>query len=249
MANFIDNVEKLLRVKTDNQLREFILNLAYRTAEDEQEKFLTLLINQKINIQKDIKSIFNPKKALNRVIELNKNVKEYSIEAYDIGGRYQEKYDIKNDDGFCSEYYHCYSDAVRLLEQGYFYEASKAFDLLYEIIYNFNKYNDMNDYGSFYFEIFVDEGMIEIDLNKMKSLRGYSALMSPKRDDSIYSKIFEMILDSYGKATIKSIINAGSTPIPDIENVLNKWISFLRSLSNPKTDKLIAEADELLRQL
>ncbi|MCL2060053.1 MAG: hypothetical protein FWH01_13555, partial [Oscillospiraceae bacterium] len=193
-----------------------------------------LLENKKIIISKHNTNDFDVKKIMQRIEDLNKNVEDYSIEAY-----YYESYEwydddrgdgwhIESDGGFSNEYYRCYNGAVSILEHGFYQEASDAFDLLDQTIEKFDSWNENNDGGAFYFETLIEEGWIEINLPNLQAFKGYSLLMArPKNINDVWEKIFASLLEFKGHIVFNDILHAGTEPIPDMNATLDSWVSFL----------------------
>ena len=169
MKNFSERVESLLIVKSANELKAFVRKIASKIPEMMQEEFLVLLENKRVVISKSNNGgAFSVEGILERISELLENVEEYDIEAYYYDNWDDEGYQIESDDGFCAEFYACYSGAVSLLECGYYEAAAKAFSMLSETIERFDAYNENND-CAIYVETFIDEGELYIELGNVET--------------------------------------------------------------------------------
>jgi hypothetical protein len=232
MADFNDRVESILHAKSLNELRSFILKIAGKVPGESQTEFLTLLENKRVVVSRD-GGDFDAGKTLNRIRQLLKEVTAYNVEAYYYDDWHSDGYNIESDGGFCDEFYFCYTGAVRLLEHGLYPDAAEAFGLLFEIIEAFDEHNENNDGGEIRVETFINEQMLDIEMDKLESLRAYSTLMAPDRDlEDIFDFVFGAI-GGYGmKRAFKDVLQAGSEPVPEVGAVLENWISYLYARSS-----------------
>ena len=251
MDNFLDLVEDRIQAKSSNELKALIKKLASRIPDESRRDFLLTLENKQVMVSKSDKSGFDVKKALDRIKALSDSVEDYEIEAYYYES-YQSKdgregYQIESDDGFTDEFYACYDNAVSILEHGFYKEAADAFAMLFDIIEKFDEYNQNNDEGEFYFETFIDEGMLDIDLKKMGALKEYSALMSaPKDIGNVLEDIFDTLLTRHNGLMFSDILEAGNEPVPNRNAVLNSWTSVLYDQPAEMASAYMKEVSQLL---
>ena len=255
MDNFLDQVETLLYTKSQNELKALILKIADKIPGLSMQEFLTLLENKRVIISSEKTGAFSAPKALDRIKELYENVEDYDIEAHYYEGyewdedEHGEGYNIESDDGFTDEYYACYTGAVSILEHGFYKEAAEAFDTLFRIIEKFDDYHENDDEGEFFFETFIDEEMLEIDLMKMAALKGYSALMArPGNLEDVLTDIFDILEKYSGKLMFKDILNAGSEAVEHVNEVLNTWVTVLYGEPVETASKFVKEAALLLEK-
>ena len=248
MSDFYDQVESLLTTKSANELKAFVMKIAEKIPESTREMFLTVLENKQVIVSKDASSDFKPEKILNRIRELLEEVEDYDIEAYynDDWYDHDSDYTIDSDDGFCDEFYFCYSGAVSLVEHGLFVDAAEAFAMLLQTIEEFDAFNESNDCGPFYFETFISEGMLDVDMKKMRVLRVYSALMVPVENmDELFCEAYNMLRRISNKLMFSDFLHAGSEMVPNADAVVKNWISFLFSQPPDVASPMINEAAKL----
>jgi hypothetical protein len=240
----MDQVEMLLRIKSTNDLRMFVQKIATRIPKEMQEEFISLLENKTVTISKKSSNQFNIQMVLNRIQELVNSVEEYEIEAFYRQHWRDDSFELKNDDGFCDEFYFCYQGAVSILEQGLYKEANEAFGMLDEIICRFDQYNDMNDYGSICFNELVAAGEIEVDMTKFNTLHGYCMLMSDPNNEDIYEAIYDFI-GINSKPTFNDLFNACNVPVPNQDAIIDKWISFLYTKTSNRASELLKDVAKI----
>ena len=246
MTDFPKQVAALLSTKSTQELAVFVSKLAERTPPEEQAEFLMLLENKQVIIVAVNDDGFDKDGVLERISTLLDNVEEYDVEAhyyesYEWDG--PDGYDIESDDGFSDEYFTCYNNAIRLLEHGCFDEAARAFAMLLEIIDKFNLHNENSDYGAIYFDILIEEGNLAVDVDKIRLLVGYSALMSPtKARDDVLKSILDIFRRPYNKLMFQDVLRAGSRPLPDQDAVLVDWVALLKKQAPSFASKYIKEA-------
>ena len=253
MTDFQKQVAALLSTKSTQELAVFISKLAERTLPEEQAEFLLLLENKQVIIAAVNDDGLDKDEVLERISTLLDEVEEYNIEAqyyesYEWDG--PEGYDIESDDGFSDEYFTCYNNAIRLLEHGCFHEAAQAFAMLLEIIDRFNLHNENSDYGAIYFDTLIEGGNLAVDVDKIKLLASYSALMSPvEARNDVLNGIWDIFRHRYNKLMFKDVLQAGSRPLPDQEAVLADWVALLKKQVPSLASKYIKEAATLSNDL
>ena len=115
--------------------------------------------------------------------------------------------------------------------------------MISEAIDEFDRYNEDNDYGSVYVQVFIDENWLDLDLSKISILRVYSALLSGEFvADAIFNVMFRELTESRGKLTISDFIYAGTAPISGVPDLLDKWITYLHNKTAKATSSLLREA-------
>ena len=246
--SFIDQVESHLRTKSLRDLKALIMRLASQMPESEHKNFLEILEDKKTIINKSKSCNTSANISIERVQNFLDGIEDYSIEAYYYDNWHSDGWEIQDDDGFAEDVSVCYTACEHLLIQGNYPEAAAAFRLFFEALDRFNEYNAGHDYGALSVETFIDEGLLDINMDKAKALRGYSSLMAQGTylaDDLNY--IYHMCTSSYSRnISFRDILNTGSEPVPNLENILTQWLAVLTAQSPEDAAPLIKEAAQLL---
>lgn len=247
MNNFHEQVENYLHDKSASELRTIIVKLASKLSNQEQENFLATLASKQIVVKKDNR-IYDQSTVLDNIRGMLETIERYSIEAYYYDNWDDDGYTIDDDDGFCNDFEKCYIQAIGLLEQGLYSEAAEAIDLLFAII---QRFDDFFDNEGLCFDMFIDEGELNVDIRKLWILNGYSNLMSQSDSDILETlgRIFYRKNHHGDAITFEEVLHAGSEPVPDFEKALGLWLSVLEKFPPRETSAYYKEAAILARNI
>ncbi|MDR0272709.1 MAG: hypothetical protein LBI27_05275 [Clostridiales bacterium] len=244
--SFNEQVENHLRTKSLRELKSLVIRLAATVPNTSQQRiFLDVLEDKRVIIDKQGEKT-DAEKTLADLQSFYDEIGNYCIDAHyndGYGWGSQEGFVIQDDDGFAADFTQAYYSCERLLTEGQYSAAAKAFRLLFNTMIKFNEVNKNNDFGAIYISTFVEAGLFDIDSNRAKALRGYSAFManeSDLRNDLIH--IYRLCVECGSNLTFKDVLEAGNETVPDIENILAQWVEILFEQPPRMATPLVKEA-------
>ena len=256
---FMEQIEIQIETKSLKELRSLVLRMAKRIPESFHSDFLEVLENKRIVIDREPSEDIGDVAILSKIQAFCDNADKYNIEAYyqEDGYRWDGYYDdendgedgwnIEDDEGFAKDFTACYNDAEKLLINANYLAAAKAFQLIFEAIEKFDEKNSDHDYGEISINTLIDTGKIDVDMRRIKALRGYSYLMSFDNDScrealiNELSVIFALCYHYVNPIMFQEVLTAGNVPIPNMDTILTAWQEVLFSNAPERTAKYVKE--------
>ena len=247
MKDFTNEIKTYLKGKTLHDMKSIVLKVADILPVDTQDALLAIVLAQGRPCGKDNESSFNPVAIITHIQNMVDGIEGYSIVAYYCDNYYNEGYDIQSDDGLCSDYTAGHEGVLKLIENELYAEAAEASRLLFGVR---DACDDYFDYDGLAFDMFIDAGMIKVDLGELNALWGYCQLMSLPEDLAVVLKgIYDRRNDCTRNQPFRAVLEAQEDLIPNREQVIEAWIKMLYAQPPSEASAYISEAAELLHKV
>ena len=243
LKSFLKNIEERIASLTSEQLRSIIMKMAMEVLPSGRHQFLDkLIIAEAEKIEE--KSPVYQEDLLNDIrdfIEELESEMEENHEPDDGYGYYDDEDDLGPYEDYLGEFEELFSKTNSVFEEGNLELAKNAYQKLFHI------FEIDDDYGRGIDSHHLNEmDMKAISARYLRSV--YEITPLPKRPQLLFNEmlhVLSMVRDR--KITLQNLIEASTKPLPDKEQFLNDWISFLRSQDSKEADYWLREAISLTK--
>jgi hypothetical protein len=244
LKSFIETVEERLDSFTPQQLRSILMDMAMQVPSLERQAFLDKLITPEVEVAEEVISV-HQEDLLNDIVAFIEDLEDEMLRSEYEPSWHYEYYDDEDSLG-------PYEDYVSEIEE-FFDKANAAFDYgnleLSKDVYKrlFGIFEIQDDYG---------RGVSAYDLNnidmKEAAARYLRSVYETASTESRPQLIFDEMLHVPSRIAerqigLEDLIQISTESLPDKEQFLNDWISFLRTQEHRAADYWLREAVRIAR--
>ena len=242
IKSFMETVEEKLDSLNAMQLRLILTDMALQTPSEERREFLDKLIPPEDEVTKERRTIYQ-ENLLNDIqdfMEELEGMMEEDAEEY-----YEERHwDDWYDEGDASDFYEDYINEMENLldrtnavfDNGNLELARDAYNKLFAV------FRMEDDYGG---GIGPDDfdglDMKEVAVRYLRSI--YETTSSETRPQSLFGEMMTVSrMGRHWRISLEDLIQVSTRPLPDREQFISDWISFLREEDDRAADYWLREA-------
>lgn len=227
---FMDEVEKNINSMNEQELKEWILNVARQTIPEKRKDFLE-------NFNREDNEVKSKKDAILKLcndINSGKIILEYEYEDY------SDESTCTDDKGIGDKLLEAFDEAEKNVYLKNYKEALKLYENLCNLNIHTIELETEDEYDLVISEL-VDTDILNVDLKKIASNYIYCQYMmsdNKKRPKEIYKSFCDAIYN----IKLEDVMTVGPEKLPELEEFLSNFILFLKKQDGAVASRLLREA-------